>query len=233
MSVSRPEIQSLAKGLHEQFGSQVVGALLYGSAIRGERWWDTDLLVVLRAKADVLGDLRRLRALRQEHRRLKLDLQLVYLDEIASQHAFSLDAHGAFLVPVLREAHVVLGLNPYRTVRVSRHALRSSVVRKLQYYVFRARQDAMGVRVPHKDGHSTRFHRKRLILAMQDILLANTGSLISVDAAPCAFERMFPGAVAPSLLRTLGSGKLTERESLLFWQQLYDLTLRLLGPASQ
>ncbi len=113
------------------------------------------------------------------------------------------------------------------TLKRSRATMRSRLtpVRKLQYYVFRFRQAAMGITVRHKDV-SARFDQKRVLLAMQDILLMRSGRLVPVGQCPSRFALAFPDAAPPALLGRLERGEVGRARAALLWELLLQACLR-------
>lgn len=166
-----------AEEIVSALGLNVHAVLLYGSTVDGYGY-DIDLLVILDQKQDVLGDTQKLRAIRENYSDVKLDLQLLYLEELVPENSFSLDAHGAFIVSVLKSAITLFGTNPFLAMEPDALCVASDALQKIQYYIFRARQAAFGCGVLHKDTNPD-LHRKKLKKIMQDILLANGMSVKS------------------------------------------------------
>ena len=156
---------------------------------------------------------------------IHLDLQLIYEREIAQAEHFSLDSHGVFFCYILQHATVLYGFNPFLTKQPSILNTQRSVVNKLQYYVFRARQQALGIDVPTKHP-SKDFHRKKILLAVQDILLMRHKKLALTSVT--VFSKHFPKFFSPAHVRLLKDKKpLSIEQALPIYEQLYLLAQQL------
>ncbi len=217
----------LTETLRQIFGDNLVGVLLYGSSLTSTHPADLDLLVLLNNKADVCADLMALKAFKEKYPAVYFDLQLIYAQEYSDPNNFSLDSHGCFFLAILRRAHVLWGVNPFVSLEASPEAILKSAVRKLQYYSFRARQMYLGEAYRSKDQNRD-FHRKKLIMAMTDVLLA-VGQEAPLDVL-AKFCQVFPDQLTPTEVEILSSTglPLDIHDAIGLYEKLYSIVLNLL-----
>lgn len=208
------------------FGGNLLSVLQYGSTLTSTHPADMDLLVVVRDKFDPRADLDFLRQVTVDFPEIHFDLQLLYAEEIHDADNFSLDSHGCFFVSILQQARVLWGTNPFLHMQPSPIEVARSVTRKLQYYCFRARQMYIGEAYRSKDRNHD-FHRKKLIMAMGDLLLA-AGIQASGDVRRF-FSEHFPSILSRKELDAMApaSQPLLIADAISIYEKLYSLALDL------
>lgn len=207
------------------FGENLMGILIYGSTMRITKPHDVDILVILKQKKDAITDLDILKKILPTIDN-RPDMQLVYSDEIGNGNTFSLDTHGPFIIEQLKRALVLYGLNPFVGIEIISEIRSASVLQKLQYYTFRARQEFLGYLVISKDRNKD-FHRKKILFAMQDLLIAQTREGIDPVTVITRFSEVFPGVLKSSELERIVTDTevLNIREALPYYECLYNQAL--------
>lgn len=208
------------------FAGNLRAVLQYGSSTTSTHPADIDILVVLQHKGDTSSDLRLLKKIERRFREIYFDLQLMYSEEITDVNNFSLDSHGCFIALVLKRANVLWGHNPFVDATPDREEVKKSIVRKLQYYIFRARQMFLGEPYRSKD-KSRDFHRKKLLMAIVSLLLFNNSTLYTDPLKE--FIRRHPecltGVEADMLRNRVKPLSITL--ALPIYEKLYNLALEL------
>jgi len=153
----------------DKFFSNLFSLLQYGSSIiKGSKNTDYDFLVILENKINPEKDLQILKDFNFHSPNKKIDLQLVYKEEITNPNYFSLDAHGSFFTEILKRAKVLYGPNPFEDMSGENYNV--SILSRIQNYIFRARQEMMGVFVERKDSNEM-YHQKKIKNIMNDIFI--------------------------------------------------------------
>jgi predicted nucleotidyltransferase len=222
---SLDQINVLVGQIVSKFKDNLRSVLLYGSAARGAgKTNDLDMVMVLKTKNSSLKDLQIIKEILHDGEN-NVDLQLLYQKELTNGNTFSLDTHGAFVIEELKNAIPLYGDNPFRLLYPSSQMYQLSVVQKLQYYVFRARQACMGYNFSTKD-QSEDFHRKKIRMAMLDLLIAKNISVEKSDTIFEVFIKHYPGIITKTF-HTLFTRKtpLEINEALPLYEALYDEAL--------
>lgn len=163
-------IKSFCDRVVASFGSNLEGIVQYGSTLYDtENFTDLDIVIVLKSREDSLKDVTYLREVRTKFNRWNLDLQLIYTDEIFHPDYFSLDAHGVYFLEILKRSKTLYGINSFKELGRAVNN-RYSVISQIQNYVFRARQEAMGMPKLYKD-KSVFYHKKKMKNIMNDLLI--------------------------------------------------------------
>ena len=216
-------VSSFTKEVVSSLEENVVSVLLYGSTVDGFGY-DIDLLIVLRNKVDVVSDVNILKEIREQHADKKIDLQLLYAEELEQVNQFSLDAHGCFIIPVLQKAVTLFGVNPFLQMDPDSTAIAGDVLQKIQYYLFRARQAAYGCGVLHKDTNPD-LHRKKIKKIMQDLLLADGINVTSSQLEDQWFA-LYPSLLSNKNREVFNLGRpLDILEALPIYEELYQFAL--------
>lgn len=216
----------LTESIRLIFGDNLVGVLLYGSTLTSTHPADVDMLILLRVKADVCADLLAMKTFKSNFPTVYFDLQVIYADEYRDADNYSLDSHGCFFQAILSRAQVLWGENPFLKLQPSQEEVRKSVVRKLQYYCFRARQMYLGEAYRSKDQNHD-FHRKKLIMALTDVLLA-VGEPVPRNSLNRFCEK-FPGVLTAEDIEIVNSTGLPLQieEAMVLYEKLYNFVLNL------
>lgn len=172
-------------------GADLSSVLLFGSAAQGSGQ-DLDLVIVLTDSTDFAVALPSVRAVIAEFG-WPIDAHVVRASE-TRQRPFCLNTQGVYLLPILQKAVVLHGRNPFLTSTYSPDDLAADTFRKIQHYVFRARQAAVGCNRTEKpdDNRWLKFVRK----CSFDILAA-TGSLPDFAEAPRTVSERWPDVISP------------------------------------
>jgi hypothetical protein len=214
----------VAQRLAESVGDDLRSVLLFGSAAHGEGH-DLDTVIVLRDDADFAAVLPTVRTAIASFN-WPIDAHVVRESE-AVRRPFSLNTQGTYFLPILQGAVVLHGDNPYLSVTVTPEELTADALRKVQHYVFRARQAAVGCNRTEKPDADRwiKFLRK----CSYDILAA-CGDRPSFREAPRVFSRRWPEVIAPDALAGLeDSSDVTLERVLPFLERLYAAAPRLLN----
>lgn len=223
--------ETFVKHSKKAFKKRLSSILLYGSAKQRQLYHDFDLMVVLATKGNVAADLQALQKITNQWPDAHIDLQLLYAEEIEIQDNFSLDTHGCFVIEVLKESEVLFGKNPFIAMTPSPNRIKQSVLQKIQYYVFRARQSFFGYQIHAKDQNPD-FHRKKILFAIQDLLLAEN---IHVDAQRALeqFTERHPEVLTASEAHLFRKAETPSLEQLLpVYEKIYSFALARYGKAS-
>jgi len=163
-------IKKITQFLEKHFSGNILSALLYGSFIHAKKNIDIDILVILKKKDNPLRDLKLLKNLRKQIKEENLDLQLCYEEEIDNPKLFSLDIHGSFFIEILKRAIPLIGENPFLNLPPEVEDKQISVIKRIQNYVFRARQEVIGIGRYTKDKNPF-YHRKKILRIIDDLLI--------------------------------------------------------------
>lgn len=167
---NRDILKKTVKFLKEHLGENIFSVLLYGSALYSPNNVDLDILVILKRKKNPLEDLLVLKQLKNEIKKENFDLQLVYLEEISNPKLFSLDIHGSFFIEILKKAYPLIGKNPFLELEAEIADVQTSVVKRIQNYIFRERQEFIGIGRYTKDKNPS-YHAKKIARILDDILI--------------------------------------------------------------
>jgi len=222
------EINTLVSKIILGFKSNLLSILLYGSNIKKvSKKNDIDLIIILKEKNSSSKDLRILRRVLQTRKDF-VDLQLLYEKELINGDTFSLDTHGQFIIEELKKAIPLYGDNPFVGFFLSISLIQLSIMHKLQYYVFRARQEYLGYGFSTKD-KSKDFHRKKIIMAMLDLLLAKQITINDQKNILKIFIKNFPGVIKDEFYSLLNEKKLLDiEEAMPIYEVLYDKALSII-----
>lgn len=217
-------LKKLTNHLKESFKDQLKAILVYGSILRKGESADIDILVILKEK-NVSSDFKKFKAVNDAFTGGVLDMQLMYEEEIASPKLFSLDAHGSFFVEVLKHAKAVYGENPFDNIVVSPEDRQRSALNKIQNYMFRARQEAMGLGRHSKDANPF-YHRKKIIRVMDDIMIFD-GELGNREKLLDRFVETYPEVLFSGDLEILSQNKVFPiDEYIKIYEKLYSFALK-------
>ena len=224
-SKSHPRIaETIARDIRKAFGDSLESVLLYGSARTGGSYWDLDMLVVLAQKDDPVTDLERLRAIRSDYTEQTLDLQLFYEDEVAHPELFSLDAHGAFFTSILAQATVLYGTNPFiRDEKPTEEQVITSLLTRIQRYIFQARQEYIGIGRHNKDKNPD-YHRKHVLRTIVDLMLMH-GVQGSVEECVRACKKTHPLLFTREQWKLLRSGSESIEVFMPLYERVYDTAI--------
>ena len=165
-----PILENLSVDIQEEFTNNLLSVLVYGSVIRGEDNSDLDLIVILRRKEDCGSDIKKLSNIIDTNSNEKFDMQLFYENEIMNSKLFSLDAHGSFFLEILKNAYPLFGSNPFISLQLEEEERQRGALNKIQNYIFRVRQEAMGLGRHSKDSNPL-YHKKKILRVIDDILI--------------------------------------------------------------
>ncbi len=222
------ELEGFRDAIVHCFKENLQAILYYGSSVLQNSHTDVDIAIILKKKIAPSKDLYELRRIASQFPEIIFDLSITYCEEITTANNFSHDSHGCFFVYVFKEAAVLWGENPFLDVTPDLEALRESVVRKLQYYVFRARQMLIGETYQIKDKNRD-FHRKKILMGLTGILLCRS---LKLPESPLEdFEANYPGYLTSQEIRALSMGKkpLSIREAHPIYEKLYTFGLERLA----
>lgn len=223
----KDKITFLVSEIIFRFKDNLRSILLYESDIKDiAEKNDIDMIIVLKIKRSSSKDIRIIRQFLHSEKK-NVDLQILYEKELANGNAFSLDSHGQFIVEELKHAIPLYGDNPFTSLSPSIPMVQLSVIQKLQYYVFQARQEYLGYNFPTKD-QSKDFHRKKLRMAMLDLLLAKQITLKKSEDVIEIFIQNYPGIITDKFRFSLNKKTpLNIEEALPIYEALYDEALSL------
>jgi hypothetical protein len=212
----------------DYFKTNLQSVLLYGSSTTSVHPADIDIIIVLKRKESVSKNLQFLKRISRNFPDVYFDLQLMYAREINDPDTFSLDSHGCFFYLVLKEAQIFWGMNPFIASTPNNKKVVESVVRKLQYYVFRARQMFLGETYRSKDKNPD-FHRKKLLMAMVSILLCKNPKPSSMPLDD--FVISYPEYLKESEIASINNdaNPITIETAMPIYEKLYDLALDILA----
>lgn len=235
MDRSTIDIEKLQNLIIDSLGQQnIAGILLYGGYLYSENLSDLDVIIVLESKEQVQADLLKLKLIKDSLTELKLDLQLIYLEEITSGDYFALDTHGAYFIEVLKNAEVIFGTNPFINISLDSKTKNASISSQIQYYVFRARQELLGHAQPSKD-QSPIFHQKKLKQIMIDLLLLKNISVTdqSLTSVLSNFDKVFPDKLSKNEKTTLErNDPISISEVSPIYEHLYSISIELVKELS-
>lgn len=213
----------LTKAIIKALGDNVQSILFYGSSTLG-LGHDIDLIVVLRKKVSPLENTQKLASVKLMFQDIHLDLQLIYAEELIDANLFSLDAHGSFIIPVLHHAQTLYGDNPFLQLFPKRTQIAIDSLKKIQYYLFKARRAAIGYIHPYIDSNPD-IHRKKILKIIFDIQLAKSGSTDSKNIV-ASFKQSFPHLLTSAEVRMLrGTSTLSIQHALPVYEKLYSFAL--------
>lgn len=167
--------ENIAHAIIKLFGNRLDCILQYGSTLQDKEPFDLDMLIVLHDKNSMDTDRENLRLIVQQHNTITLDLQLMYADEIDSPEYFSLDAHGAFFVHILKSAKTLYGTNPFLKRNPTERAEKMSLAQRIQRYLFQARHEFIHESRSVKDKNPN-YHRKHVHRTLVDLILLIEGN---------------------------------------------------------
>lgn len=221
-------IEDLKEKIKDKFGKNLISILQYGSSLYNENSaTDLDLIVILESKEHALQNLTILKELNNQAKDLNLDLQLLYSEEIFSPNHFSLDAHGSYFLLVLKKAKVLYGTNPFQNIT---HPTNDevSIIHQIQNYVFRSRQEAMGIPKNYKD-QNLYYHRKKIKNIMNDMLFMQGKDIgASFEASLKMFQSTFNILSKKDLIR-LKNAKTKDVEAYIyFYEKLYSYCIEII-----
>ena len=224
-SKDHPRIaEAITDDIRTAFGDALQAVLLYGSARTGKTYWDLDMLVVLAQKDDPVRDLERLRVIRNDYTEQTLDLQLFYWDEVIHPELFSLDAHGAFFTSILAQATALYGENPFiRDETPSEEQVITSLLTRIQRYIFQARQEYIGIGRHNKDKNPD-YHRKHVLRTVVDLMLMH-GVQGSVEECVRACKKTHPLLFTREQWKTLRSGSDSIETFIPLYERVYETAI--------
>ncbi|MCX6813496.1 MAG: hypothetical protein NTV77_03425 [Candidatus Azambacteria bacterium] len=215
-------LDEFVKIIKQKFSNNLRSVLFYGSAKEGAEFNDFDIIVILQNKINPLSDLSLLKEIKNQEAG-NIDLQLIYSEEIFHPSMFSLDTHGSFILKILKNAKVLEGENPFTNFEPESKDLKRSVLAKIQYYIFRARQAFMGYEIYSKDKGSN-FHQKRILLAIQDILFYD--NVVLEENILNQFKRRYPSIFTDNELIILSDKSDASLGTVIpMYEKLYSLAL--------
>lgn len=183
--------RAVAAAIAKKFGGVVRSVLLFGSAARGAGN-DIDLVVVFSGESPFdSAQLDGLLAVRDEFPLLRMDLHPLWDGDLTSADDFTLHAQGSYLLPVLGEATILHGDNPFVGMRPTPTALAKDAVRKGAEYVMRARMAACGGGSTKCDLNSDPW-RKNARKMLLDLLIASGDSVMTEGIVERA-QALLPG----------------------------------------
>lgn len=213
----------IAEKLKASFKENVVGVLLYGSSQWGQKYWDLDIIIILKVNDFKLKDLEILKQVQKEFNKHALDLQLVYQSEIVESETFSLDAHGAFFSQILKRALVLDGENPFVDMTPPRRIFLISIIARVQRYIFQARQEYIGGERYNKD-QNPEYHKKHVLRMMFDVLLMSY-EWIETDRVLSLFTEEFPTALSVSEINILSLESDSIENYMILYEKVYQIAL--------
>ncbi len=186
---SYSKVINLAKNIQASTSSRFVGLLMYGSRSNGKNSDSSDFDLVLILTKEEVNDMSIINKYKKED--MKLDFQLLYLDEIPKSGNFiSLDSSGSFTYFNLKNAITVLGSNPWELVeKPDNKQLEISILAKIQYYIYRLRQFTLN---QSKNNTDLLYFTKRLLLVIRMVMLFNGTWYLDADDALNDFKEAFP-----------------------------------------
>ena len=219
------QINELADRIISLFKDNLSSILCYGSTTENPlETNDVDIIIILKNKHDIQKDMALLKKILVQEQK-NIDTQLMYEKELANGNVFSLDTHGPFIVEELKKAIPLYGDNPFIKLNIYNDVRLASVIQKLQYYVFRARQASLGNPILTKDKNGN-FHRKKLKMAMLDLLIAKQVTLNNSDDIIKTFIKYYPKIITKEFQFLLDRAKpLESLEALPIYEALYDEAL--------
>lgn len=216
-------IDSISKKLIEYFKDNLLSIILYGSSQEKNDFWDLDLIVVLKTKGSVINDLLFLKKITHEFGEETLDLQLFYSYEISSAEMFSLDAHGSFFSKILASATVIYGENPFLSMNPEPEAVVTSLINRIQRYVFQARQEYIG-RGRHNKDNNPLYHQKHLRRALFDLMFMYTPCRDDKHAEEL-FKEHFPTGLNNEDWMFLGSESDDITKYIILYEKIYKIAI--------
>lgn len=219
-------MDKLLEELRKTFGDNLLCVLQYGSSTRGNANTDIDLAVILKIK-DLISnkDLSALKDVNQKFLDFNLDLQLFYSEEIFSGDYFAVYNHGNFIIEILQKAKVLYGENPVNKLQLKSQQKWTSIFNQNQLYVYRSRQEFLGLGRPSKDQNPD-YHRKKIRYMMSHILLA-LGEYYPADSSLVdIFKSKYPNVLSEEewVLITNTTALSIEQASSIY-EKIYTLTI--------
>ncbi len=224
--LTKPPIPTIAEEISREivtlFGARLDAVLLYGSSRVNETFWDLDMVVLIKEKTSPLDDLSDLQTIQQKYSEQTLDLQLFYPEESSFPDLFSLDAHGAFFIHILAEATPLYGKNPFAKDAPREDVVITSLINRIQRYVFQARQEYLGGGRHNKD-RNPEYHAKHIERVMLDLLLLIGEDLSKITANTSDISKVFRRCF-PDVLNEEDWRILTERtpDDIAIFMALYE-----------
>lgn len=210
--------------LKDKFGDKLRSILVYGSVLRDKAPSDIDLIVLLKEK-DTIEDLKKLKQVTEDYEDGVLDMQLLYNEEIVNPKLFSLDTHGSFFVEVLKHSKAVYGDNPFDEIVTENEDRQRSALNKVQNYMFRARQEAIGLGRHSKDINPF-YHRKKIMRIMDDIMIFD-GNLGDRTEIIKRFIVSYPDVLNESDMKIMSEDKVYSiEEYMVLYEKLYSFLIK-------
>lgn len=213
-------------------GDSLRSVLVFGSAKRGAGH-DIDMVIVLRGSvADAARQFGLIREAREQFPEHRFDIHPIFECELGDPDAFSLNGQGNYLLPILADAAVLHGDNPFVGMRTTSIALAQDVARKAGEYRMRLRMAACGGSKSRGDTNPDAW-RKNVKKMMVDAVIA-AGIVSDENAHAESFSALAPDALdaedvaalaALQPLDVASAVRLTERVS----DAVLRLTARLLA----
>lgn len=212
----------------DAYGNNLRSVLFYGSSVMGAGH-DLDILIILKTKSNANEVTEKLSRIKNQYSKHRLDLQLVYENELREANLFSLDAHGTFIIPVLRKAQVLFGDNPFKNLYPDEANLASDILQKIQYYIFKARRTAIGYTNSYTDTNPD-IHRKKILKIIYDINLAELGATDYFKTLSL-FQKRHPHVLDAKDFAILRKRSVLRiKDALMIYEKLYSLALALIPP---
>lgn len=221
-------LEALLEDTKKTFGDSLSAVLQYGSSIiEGKAAEDLDIIIVLANSDDHVADLSSLESLLARNKSLKLDMQLLYAEEVFSAEYFSIDNHGNFFLEVIKRAKVLYGENPVAGLQLDTSLKRSTLFNQIQHYVFRARQEFIGLGRYSKDQNRD-FHRKKIKHILGHILMLKDDYIPSDEKLLEVFVETYPGRLGEDQVALIkGNSPIEINIAMGIYEALYALTLEL------
>ena len=218
-------IKKITQFLKNHFSGNILSVLLYGSFIHSKKNIDLDILVILKKKNNPFRDLTLLKELREQIKEENLDLQLCYKEEIDNPKLFSLDIHGSFFIEILKQAKPLMGKNPFLDLWVDIEDKRTSVVKRIQNYIFRVRQEIIGIGRYTKDKNPF-YHQKKILRIIDDLLIFDE-DFESHSSSLDKFLEKYPGILTQKEVDFLKKEILGSLEDYLqIYEKIYSLIIK-------
>jgi esterase/lipase len=218
-------IKKITQFLKRHFLENILSVLLYESAVHSKENVDLDVLVILKKKNNPPNDLVLLKKLRRQIKEENLDLQLCYEEEVDNPKLFSLDIHGSFFIEILKKAIPLIGKNPFLNLSVEIEDKQISVVKRVQNYIFRARQEFIGIGRYTKDKNPF-YHQKKILRIIDDLLIFDD-NFENHSSSFDKFLEKYPGLLSQKEIACLKKKTSVNLENYLpIYEKIYSLILK-------
>lgn len=212
-------VDQIRKDVLANFGDNLVSILLYGSSVNKVGFFDIDILIILNEKNNVLLDTAKIRTICASHL-VSLDLQLIYSEELTAPNYFSLGASGPFFIFILKDARILYGENPFLRLSPNDETVIFSLIHRIQGYVFKARQESMGMERFEKD-QNPNYHQKHVQRTILDIaLLFEEVDLLSEACE--VFNKYLPDSLSKQQQKQLVTHEATGKDHIANYLALYE-----------